>query len=114
MASAPKTTSTPRRPASTSSLQSLSSMASQTPGGTQFLCPHRSHKQLDKLRSLKLAHNKLTRLALTTGLDAVEEELGSSFEDAKPTNISTTAKNVSSLLYTSVLKESSSAAKVQC
>ena len=67
--SIPKSASTPRRPASTSSLQSLSSQLTQG-GGAQFLCPHRCHRQLDKLRSLKLTHNKLSRLALTTGLDA--------------------------------------------
>ncbi|ELU16154.1 hypothetical protein CAPTEDRAFT_163864, partial [Capitella teleta] len=52
-----KRCSAPRRPASTSSLHSLSS-------GMQLFCSHRCHKRLEKLRSLKLANNKLTQLQL--------------------------------------------------
>jgi hypothetical protein len=56
-----------RRPASTSSLQSLS-------GGTHLYCSHRCHKRLDKLKSLKVAGNHLTKVHLLLDPKSEAEE----------------------------------------
>ena len=74
---------------STSSLQSVGCGASLAPGPTLGQCRHRQHTQLERLRTLRLSHNKLSRLVLA--LDS--EDLTSSGEGSqKP---SSSAENVS-------------------
>jgi len=64
------------------------SATSLTPGSATsgaIYCAHRFHHQLDKLKTLRLSHNKLTRFVVTV-LDN-EEELQSSGEDTQSSSL---------------------------
>ena len=59
----------------TNSATSLQSVQS----GTGNTCPHRGHTQLERLKTLKLASNRLTRIALTmSGVMGTDDRVESS------------------------------------
>ena len=84
----------------TNSATSLQSVQSSAAGST---CPHRGHTQLERLKTLKLASNRLTRIALSVA-GAPDDRIESSSIESLQTSGGTAAGTADLSVSVSKLK----------